>query len=147
MREMLDGSRPTYRMEKRYLRKDGGEVRVQLNVSMVRDHAGAPLYFVSQIQDISSRHKTEEALRESEARFKGAFENSATGMSLIGLDGHWLKVNRAVCELTGYSEAELLARSFQDLTHPDDLHFGPASLGDLLSGKRETIQIEKRYLH
>lgn len=98
-------------------------------------------------RDITDHMYAEEALRESEARFKGAFEHSATGMSLIGLDGRWLKVNRALCETTGYSEAELLARSFQDLTHPDDLHIGPASLGDLLSGKRESIQIEKRYLH
>ena len=147
VREMLEGSRQDYQMEKRYLDKQGREVWVQLNVSMVRDAAGAPLYFISQIQDVSARRRAEEALRDSEARFKGAFENSATGMSMIGLDGRWLKVNRAVCEITGYSEAELLTHTFHDLTHPDDLQMGPASLGELLSGKRETIQIEKRYIH
>ena len=98
-------------------------------------------------RDITDQAVAEESLRESEARFKGAFNYSATGMALIALDGRWLKVNRALCEITGYSEDELLARSFQTLTHPDDLQIGPASLGDLLSGKVESIQIEKRYMH
>ena len=98
-------------------------------------------------RDITEQALAEEALRESEARFNGAFNYSATGMALIALDGRWLKVNRALCEITGYSEDELLVRSFQTLTHPDDLQIGPASLGDLLSGKVESIQIEKRYIH
>src|SRR5260221_10795664 len=62
-----------------------------------------------------------DALREGEERFSGAFEHAAIGLALVSLDGRWLKVNRAFCDLVGYSEAELLTRTFQDITHPEDL--------------------------
>ena len=53
--------------------------------------------------------------------FQNAFEHAAIGMALVSPDGKWLRVNRSVCEITGYSEEELLQRPFQDITHPDDL--------------------------
>ena len=60
-------------------------------------------------------------LRESEARFLGAFEHAPIGMALVSPEGHWLKVNSELCALLGYSESEMLTRTFQDITHPDDL--------------------------
>ena len=114
---------------------------------VARGADGRALRMLGTNRDISGRVKRAEALRESEARFKGAFENSATGIALIGLNERWLKVNRALCEITGYEEAELLSLSYQDLTHPEDRQVGPASLDDLLSGTREAIQIDKRYIH
>jgi diguanylate cyclase (GGDEF)-like protein/PAS domain S-box-containing protein len=67
-------------------------------------------------------------------------------MALVGLDGHWLKVNQAVCSMTGWAETELLARTFQDITHPDDLDAGLAQVEMLRAGRISGYQMEKRYL-
>lgn len=66
-------------------------------------------------------------------------------MALVGPDGKWLRVNRSVCEITGYSEEELLERSFQDITHPDDLDLDLANVGKMLAGEIDSYQMEKRY--
>ena len=79
--------------------------------------------------------------------FQNAFEHAAIGMALVAPDGKWLRVNRSVCEITGYSEAELLQRSFQDITHPDDLDLDLANVGKMLAGEIDSYQMEKRYLH
>ncbi|EKD39534.1 MAG: hypothetical protein ACD_75C00374G0002 [uncultured bacterium] len=87
------------------------------------------------------------ALRESEERFFGAFANAAIGMALVAPDGRFLKVNRALSQLTGYSEEELCGKTFQDITHPADLAADLEFLGEMLSGDRTTYHMEKRYLH
>lgn len=147
VREMLDGTRATYTMEKRYLHKRGHEVWAQLSVSSSHDIAGKLLYFISQIQDISARRTAEHELRASEERFRGAMQNSAIGMAILDLEGRWQKVNPALCAILGYSEVELLARTFQEITHPEDRGVSPERLRDLLAGNHETYQVEKRYVH
>lgn len=79
--------------------------------------------------------------------FQNAFEHAAIGMALVAPDGKWLRVNRSVCEITGYSEQELLQRSFQDITHPDDLDVDLANVDKMLKGEIDTYQMEKRYYH
>jgi PAS domain S-box-containing protein len=79
--------------------------------------------------------------------FQNAFEHAAIGMALVALDGKWLRVNRSVCEITGYSEAELLQRSFQDITHPDDLDLDLANVRKMLANEIDSYQMEKRYFH
>lgn len=86
-------------------------------------------------------------LRESEERFRGAFDYAAIGMALVSTDGRWLKVNRALCALVGYDAAELLATDFQTITHPDDLGADLALAGQVLRGELDTYQMEKRYFH
>src|SRR5204862_4751870 len=76
--------------------------------------------FAKVTRDISERRTAEQALRESEERFRGSFEAASVGMALVGPDGSLLQVNRALAEMTGWSEAELLERNFVDLVHPDD---------------------------
>ncbi|MDQ6939589.1 MAG: PAS domain S-box protein [Verrucomicrobiota bacterium] len=85
--------------------------------------------------------------RESDCLFESAFHYAAIGMALVAPDGKFLKVNQALSELTGYPEEELLKRTFQDITHPDDLAFDVANAEKLLSGEITTYQIEKRYFH
>jgi len=66
--------------------------------------------------------------------FAVAFENAVIGMTLLGTDGRWLTVNRAFCEFLGYSEAQLLGSSPQDIVHPDDLEDDHRQLAALLEG-------------
>jgi PAS domain S-box-containing protein len=94
------------------------------------------------LPDISSA----EALT-ADSLFQNAFEFAAIEMALVSPEGKWLRVNRSVCDITGYSEAELLERTFQDITHPDDLDLDLANVKKMLAGKIKTYQMEKRYIH
>jgi PAS domain S-box-containing protein len=98
-------------------------------------------------QLLRAQRRQADELREAEERFRGAFEHAAIGMALVAPDGHWLRVNRALCEIVGYSEQELLERSFQDLTHPDDLATDLRRMNQMLSGEIRTYQLDKRYIH
>lgn len=98
-------------------------------------------------KNVSDRLETERILKESEERFRKAFEYAAIGKALVALDGHFLKVNRSLCEITGYSEQELLATTFQAITHPDDLDADLGYANQLLSGEIHSYQMEKRYFH
>ena len=98
-------------------------------------------------QDITERKLAGEALRESEERFRSAFESAAIGIALMGLDGRWLEVNEPMCEFLGYPREELLRTDFQELTHPDDLHDDLENLHRLLAGEIRSYQMEKRYIH
>jgi PAS domain S-box-containing protein len=84
---------------------------------------------------------------DPDSLFQSAFEFAAIGMALVSPEGKWLQVNRAICEITGYSEAELLERTFQDITHPDDLEADLENVRKMLAGEIKTYQMEKRYLH
>ncbi len=105
-------------------------------------------------RDVALRRRAEEDAREqalraleAEERFRSAFDNAPIGLALVGLDGSWIRVNQALCEMTGYSERELLARTFQEITHPDDLEADLALMQRTLADEIRTYEIEKRYFH
>ncbi|HEX4637902.1 MAG TPA: PAS domain S-box protein [Chthoniobacterales bacterium] len=83
----------------------------------------------------------------SDSLFQSAFEFAAIGMALVSPEGKWLRVNRSICEITGYSEAELLKRTFQDITHPDDLESDLENVRKMLANEIDSYQMEKRYFH
>ncbi|MGE5602098.1 MAG: PAS domain S-box protein, partial [Nitrososphaerales archaeon] len=97
--------------------------------------------------DISERKRAEDALRESEARYRGTFENAAVGICNVGKDGSWLRVNQRLCEILGYSRAELLEKNFQEITHPEDLPITLDRFTTLMNGEIDTYHFEKRYVH
>jgi PAS domain S-box-containing protein len=113
--------------------------------SEVHDHLRASMDSLR--DDIAERRRIELALRESNERFRSAFENAVIGMALAAPDGQFMQVNRTLCDLLGYSEAELLQRRFHDVTHPDDLATNLALLEGLLAGNYPSYRMEKRYLH
>ncbi len=94
--------------EQELLRKDGSRVWVAIATSLVRGKSGEPRYFISMVQDISEAKRATAALRESEERFRRTFELAGSGVAHIGMDRRFVRVNRRLCEMTGYSEDELL---------------------------------------
>jgi PAS domain S-box-containing protein len=97
--------------------------------------------------DITERKKITEQLALSESTFRSAFDHSAIGMALVLPDGKFLRVNKELCKMTGYPEAELLALSFQDITYPGDLEQDMSYLRQTLNGTIDSYQMEKRYFH
>jgi PAS domain S-box-containing protein len=104
-------------------------------------------HFVMVFDNITERKRVEDTLRESEVRFSGAFEHAPNGMALVSPEGRWLKVNRALCESVGYSEAALLKLRVQDITHPEDVEIGLEYLCRCIAGEISSFQLKKRYLH
>ncbi len=147
VQKIINNETDRFMREKRYICKDGRIIWVVLSTSVVRDKEGTLQYFVSQMQDITARKQMLEVLRESEERFRNSFDYAAIGKALVSSDGRFLKVNRALCDLTGYPEAELLNLTFQQITHPDDLDRDLRLYDDLKAGHINSYQMEKRYLH
>jgi len=134
--------------EEVFWRKDGTSFPVEYVCTPMRE-GGRIVGAVVTFKDITERKRVEESLRESEERFRSAFDFTAIGMSLTAPDGRFIKVNRSLCEMLGYSEQELLNLSFQDITHPDDLQTCLAGLHKMLAGPSSagSFQVEKRYIH
>jgi PAS domain S-box-containing protein len=140
--------------------KDGCRIDVSLGISPVLDADRNVVAASSTARDVTERKRAERqlraatetaegansALRESEERFRGAFNGASIGMALVSPAGCFLEVNRALCDILGYTEDELLAKTFQVLTHPDDLETDADLAQQLLANEITTYQVEKRYL-
>lgn len=87
------------------------------------------------------------ALRESEERFRSAFNFAPIGIALVSPAGNWLKVNRALCKILGYTEEEFLTMDFQSMLFAEDLGDTLIKIHELLSGKARNCQLEQRYIH
>ncbi len=88
-----------------------------------------------------------QTLLESEKRFRSAFEQAAVGVAHVAIDGTWLRVNQKLCQIFGYSQEELLQKTFQDITHPEDLDTNLEYVRQMLAGEIKTYSMEKRYIH
>ncbi|MDX5319476.1 MAG: PAS domain S-box protein, partial [Bacteroidota bacterium] len=98
-------------------------------------------------QDIDEKNRLHHELMLQEKQFRQTFENAPNGIALVGLNGQWLKVNKSLCDMLGYTSEELMNITFGDITHPDDLSEDWQFVEELLAGKRENYQMEKRYFH
>jgi two-component system cell cycle sensor histidine kinase/response regulator CckA len=127
-------------------RADGDERVVEARIDFV-ERDGLRNGMLSVIRDITAHKRAEARLREQEALFRLIFEQSPLGMALVGLDFTFLRVNDALCRITGYSADELLARGFPAITHPDDLDADLAQARRLAAGEIGQYTLEKRYLH
>ena len=96
-------------------------------------------------EDVTEHELREQALRETREQFRTAFEQAPFGMCLTGLDGRFLQVNAALCQLLGYSQEELLAGAWQSLTHPDDHEISREAVRRLQTST--SAELEKRYIH
>jgi diguanylate cyclase len=127
VRRMLAGAMRTYSMEKRYFHADGHEVRINLSVSLARDEDDEPLYFIGQIEDITARKHTEEALLQSEQRFRRLIETSTEAFIAMDADGLITEWNRQAEATFGWSRAEAVGRRVEDTVIPPALREGHAA--------------------
>ncbi len=128
--------------ERRMVSKDGTIRDVEANVKKIDDNR-----LMAIIRDVTELRRAQKQTQISEAKFRGAFEYSAIGMTIVSLEGHWLKVNREFLNMVGYTEEELLGRQFREITHPDDIPENVSLFEEAVRGDREAYRMEKRYIH
>jgi PAS domain S-box-containing protein len=127
------------------LRKGNGDF-APYEMSMRRVAFHNKDYLVVVASDITKRKRVEEALRESEERFRATFEQAAVGIAHVALDGKWIRFNQKLCDITGYNREELSKLTFQEITYPDDLEADLRNVKRLLDGEIQTYSREKRYI-
>ncbi len=115
-------------------------------LSVVEVSIGGRPCRLSSVLDISGRKRQEEALRESEARFRAAFEDVNLSVCVLSTDGRFLRVNDATCRLLGYTRDELERMSVADVTHSDDLEIAPGFMERAIAGESGHAAFVKRYL-
>ncbi|HEY5262217.1 MAG TPA: PAS domain S-box protein [Solirubrobacteraceae bacterium] len=127
------------------LKKDGSSCWCRASVTAL-DHPDHGPVWVAVHSDITDVKRSEDELRELRERFEQAFERAPIGMALVNLDGGFMRVNPALCAITGYDADQLVATTFQEITHPDDLDADLGYARQLLAGEIRQYQIEKRYI-
>ena len=125
-------------------RKDGTEFPVEISLGPL--HTDEGLLVSAAIRDITERKRMDEALRESEEKFRRVFEEGPLGLGLVGENYRFEKVNSALCQMVGYSEAEFLQLSFVDITHPDDVQADVELAERLFRHEIPFYKLRKRYV-
>ena len=140
------GESEVFAEEYRVRRKDGSWMWVLDRGIAHRDASGRVVRMAGSESDITGRRRTEQALRESEERFRRIFEHAAIGIAISDLDGRFQQCNPAFCDLLGYTEEELRALDFASLIHPEDRLANLAEVRRLRAGEASSFQIENRYV-
>jgi PAS domain S-box-containing protein len=143
---LFKGEIPSYQLEKRYVKKNGEIIWTDMTATILRDQDGLPLLGLGMVADITERKRSEEALSQSEERFRGVFEQGPIGLTLIGMDYRFVKVNTAFCQMLGYSEAELTTMTPLDIVYRDDLDSTVDRVERLFESEIPIHNIEKRYV-
>ena len=143
-REALNSVKP-YEVEGRFRRFDGEFRWFLFRGSPLRDRSGKVAKWYGTNTDLEDRKRAEDALRKSEERWRSVFENSAIGVALTDLNGRYLATNHVYQTIVGYTEEELRALRFLDVTHEDYREANRALITELVEGKRRQFQIEKKY--
>ncbi len=143
---LLRGVATFMEYEKRYIGSRGDLVWARLRISLVRDGRGNPSHLVAHAEDITARKQAERTSRQREERFRAAFEYAPFGMGLTGADRRLIQVNATLCHVLGYSQEELLARSWDEVTHPDDRALSHDAITRLERDLPPCVEFEKRYL-
>ena len=134
-----------YHTEYRNLRPDGSMHWIEGKARALRDPDGRLSRILGVDQDITKRKLAEVALVESEQAYRSTFDALPVGIAHVSLDGRWLRVNQRLCDLLGYSAAELKKVDFGGLTHPDDLGRDAQAIDQMIAGTLDRLVREKRY--
>jgi PAS domain S-box-containing protein len=132
--------------EYRLLARDGHIVWVRDEAIVMRDEAGRPCFMQGLLLDISEQKRKEEMLQKSESKFRTIFERVAVGIALVSIDGQLMESNPALREMLRYGEEELRHRVFNEFIHPEDVAIDVDLDQELIAGKRDHYQIEKRFI-
>ena len=125
--------------------RDGSSIPCSISAKLSFDAKGQPDKIVGTMYDITERKRAEEALSESEDKFRYVFDYSVVGKSITLPNGK-VHVNKAFCEILGYSPEELQNKRWQDITYPDDIEVTQREMNFLISGEKEWVRFNKRYL-
>ncbi len=142
----LSGDSGEFAVEHRNRHKDGSYRWLLTRGVAVRDPAGRPVRFIGTSVDITDLKRAEEALRESEGRFRGTFENAAVGIAHLDAARPLLARNEKLCDILGYPQPDLLGKTILEVVHPEDLEANLALFGSLMSGDIPSFTMEKRLL-
>src|SRR5262249_1747810 len=143
LRARLDAGE-TVSFDIRNRRKDGSLFPVEVRIRAIT-FAGRP-YGLALTRDMTERREAEDALRDSEERFRGTFENAGVAIGHAEFDGRLLRFNEKLCSIVGYTREELLRKTVQDLTYPEDLPVSLDRIARLRRGEFPSYSLEKRYV-
>jgi len=127
-----------------HVRLDGSTFDAEVSLNPTRIANKAVVQAV--VQDISERKRTEEALRDSDLRFRTFFEQGLIGMTMTSVEKGWIDANDVFCDMLGYSRNELFNMTWTEMTHPDDLESDLIQFRRLLAGEINGYTIEKRFI-
>lgn len=127
-------------------KKDGSLLWVAVSTKAHYEKNGAIRWIDGMIEDITERRRMGEILRESEQRFRAVFEHVAIGIAVVDTQGHPMECNQVLQKMLGYTGEELRALRFTEFTHPDDRDLDCGLFYELFEGKRDSYQLEKRYI-
>ena len=151
--EVLATGNPVRNVERIVERADGTRLIVSVNVDPLRDAKGNLVGAVNCFLDITERKRMDSALErsrmlalEQEQRFEATYEHVAIGISEIAPDGRFLRVNEALCAITGYSREHLLANKLFTHTHPDDADPDRGAFRQQVAGELDFYSVEKRFI-
>jgi PAS domain S-box-containing protein len=134
----------TVTFESRHRRRDGRVFPVEIRSQTFWE--GVQQRIVSLARDVTDRKRAEEALRDSEERFRSTFENAAVGIAHVDTTGRFVRLNEKYCTIVGYPHDELIQKTVQEITHPDDRGASMPPLWEVLRGVSPGIELEKRYV-
>src|SRR5262245_32333270 len=144
--DVVRGKELSWVDEYRFRCADGSYKDVYDRGYVLRDAEGQAVRMIGAMLDITARKRAEQALREGEERFRGTFENAAVGIAHVHASGRFLRVNEKFCAIVGYAREELLQRTYQEITHPDDLAASIDTTAALFRGEFPNFGLEKRYV-
>lgn len=148
VRAHVNGRSDIYTSEYRLQHKDGSYRWVLARGKVAeRDDEGHAIRIVGTHTDVTARKEIEQEKLHAEEQLWSAFEHAASGMALVSAEGKFLRLNESYSRITGYSNEELLAITFQEITHPDDLDLDVGYLKQMVAGEIRYYEMEKRYFH
>ncbi|MGY2766140.1 PAS domain S-box protein [Thermostichus sp. MS-CIW-26] len=149
----LPQDRPPQGWELTFMRRNGERFPVRILDAPWQDAHGNVIGMIASVQDLTQekelqnqQQKLQHSLQYQQDLFQSLFEQAPVGMAVTDAAGHLLKVNQSFCQLTGYTEAELLGMNYADLTHPEDLRQEAIYVEEARAGRRRAYRMEKRYI-
>ncbi|GJQ61982.1 MAG: hypothetical protein SCALA702_10350 [Melioribacteraceae bacterium] len=133
-------------LESKMIRKNGTLLHVSISAITEKDESGSAIRALFVMTDITERKKAEVALKEREELFRHSFDHAATGMCLVSPEGKFVRINKNIERMLGYTEEELIGRHFNEITFNDDIELSKIKMMAVYSGETTSVTLEKRYL-